>query len=83
MWKEAQVAERMSPVSAADVGTVAVITVSGLIGPERSLTSLPDATAWPLQSRHPRADRSWGDAPSRIFPQAGDMVYIFQLRASG
>ena len=40
MWKEAQVAERMSLVSAADVGTVAVITVSGLIGPNR--TSVTD-----------------------------------------
>lgn len=35
MWMGGQVAEKMSPVSAADVGTVAVITVSGLIGPER------------------------------------------------
>lgn len=43
MWKEAQVAERMSPVSAADVGTVAVITVSGLIGPKRKFESRPDA----------------------------------------
>ncbi|MPL84683.1 hypothetical protein SDC9_30648 [bioreactor metagenome] len=34
MWMGGQVAEKMSPVSAADVGTVAVITVSGLIGPE-------------------------------------------------
>lgn len=35
MWTAAgqQVAEKMSPASAADVGTVAVITVSELIGP--------------------------------------------------
>lgn len=33
MWKEAQVVEKMSPASAADVGTVAVIIMSGLIGP--------------------------------------------------
>ena len=39
MWKEAQVAEKMSPVSAADVGTVAVITVSGLIGPMQTFVS--------------------------------------------
>ena len=45
MWKEAQVAERMSPVSAADVGTVAVITVSGLIGPDRTFARLDLAAA--------------------------------------
>lgn len=37
MWTAGQVPERMSPISAADVGTVAVITVSGLIGPKPTL----------------------------------------------
>lgn len=39
MWKEAQVAETMSLASAADVGTVAVITVSGMIGPMQTFVS--------------------------------------------
>jgi len=52
MWKEAQVAERMSPVSAADVGTVAVITVSGLIGPDRTFARLDLAAAQLPQTGH-------------------------------
>ncbi len=36
MWMRSQAAEKMSPAAAADVGTVAVIIMSGLLAPERT-----------------------------------------------
>lgn len=39
MWKGAQVAEKISLASAADVGTVAVIIISGVIDPMQTFVS--------------------------------------------
>ena len=52
MWTGGQVAEKISLASAADVGTVAVITVSGLIGPFRTLANYSNAATQLPQSGH-------------------------------
>lgn len=54
MWKEAQLAEKMSPAAVADLGTVSVIIMFGLLDPERTSVTTSNCCCCVRNNGHSR-----------------------------